>query len=134
VAARYVARDEPCLPDKATPRSSTPDPLLRRGRAAGTVTVEARSTRPEVVKTTVTTNSTGSERRVVAAGELERCFSPRSAAAGGPLHLRLHADVLKDRDRDGDDTTTRASCKLDETLRCAQGDKPYSLSTNTLSF
>jgi uncharacterized protein YgiM (DUF1202 family) len=80
VAARYVARDEPCLPDKATAEVvDTPILSFVEGAPRGTVTVEGEvDPAGKVVKTTVTTNSTGSDAAaVVAAGELERMrFAP----------------------------------------------------------
>ncbi|MBI4915768.1 MAG: SH3 domain-containing protein [Acidobacteria bacterium] len=80
VAARYVARDEPCLPDKATAEVvDTPILSFVEGAPRGTVTVEGEvDPAGKVVRTTVTTNSTGSDAAaVVAAGELERMrFAP----------------------------------------------------------
>ncbi len=80
VAARYVARDERCLPDKATAEViDTPILSFVEGAPRGTVTVEGEvDPAGKVVKTTVTTNSTGSDAAaVVAAGELERMrFAP----------------------------------------------------------
>ena len=80
VAARYVARDEPCLPDKATAEViDTPILSFVEGAPRGTVTVEGEvDAAGKVVKTTVMANSTGSDAAaIVAASELERMrFSP----------------------------------------------------------
>lgn len=79
VAARFVARDAPCLPDKAT-AEVVESPILSfvEGGPKGTVTVEGDvDPSGRVVATRVTANTAGETAAAVAASELERMrFAP----------------------------------------------------------